>query len=723
MSQPQKDLQIATEPPLTAEQCLSVFRDELRAGRQPEIERYLYRTPHDCHPGLLEKLLTAELQERQRRGEPISVAGYISRLPQFAASIPEIASRALDLAARESWEEPGPHDTTKVFVAENPPAKPWPVAPGPVPDEFPRGPGIIQPLLAAAPPLQISERPQPVAKPSTESLPTRVGKYEVVRQLGKGGFGAVYLCHDPDLDDEVAVKVLRPEKNTDNLLKTLRDEGRKSRQLHNRGARVVPVLDTGTDQFGSPFMVMKFMQGGALSEQLRKRGAHTWQEAVQIIADLARTLAILHAEDIYHRDIKPLNILLDDRGQPHLADFGLAARIESLESDGSGHSPGYASPEQVLYGPSRIDGRSDLYSLGVVFYELLTGKLPVEYQRRVKGDYERRVSDPGIVIPPVRQRKPEVPEAVAALCERCLKWDRTERPLAAADMAEQLDALSSTQPEKPDKQPPATSGTKADHRWIGHKSAGIFALVAASAVLLSAWGSTPWRFKARPTNDGKSDSTTVFDPPNTLLETTPSKSTLPPLAVALGELPIILDRTAQAKRSEPPLFHPTEPGVTLETEATNTLKLGELTELAPSFELSVEIRNIEGRAGVFLGRRLGSAEVADTNGLAAFVPKMMAVNISPMSPFRCRLETIELHPNDPSDLELTLNSGSNLPPFDTEIVSILIVVSHARLERIQVNNQSLDTTNFDTIIPLPSEFGLYVRNGRAEFSRINIKRR
>jgi hypothetical protein len=120
---------------------------------------------------------------------------------------------------------------------------------------------------------------------------------------------------------------------------------------------------------------------------------------------------------------------------------------------------------------------------------------------------------------------------------------------------------------------------------------------------------------------------------------------------------------------------------------------------------------------------LGSAEVADTNGLAAFVPKMMAVNISPMSPFRCRLETIELHPNDPSDLELTLNSGSNLPPFDTEIVSILIVVSHARLERIQVNNQSLDTTNFDTIIPLPSEFGLYVRNGRAEFSRINIKRR
>ena len=81
MPQPQQDLQIATEPPLTAEQCLSVFRDELRAGRQPEIERYLYRTPHDCHPGLLEKLLTAELQERQRRGEHISVAGYISRLP------------------------------------------------------------------------------------------------------------------------------------------------------------------------------------------------------------------------------------------------------------------------------------------------------------------------------------------------------------------------------------------------------------------------------------------------------------------------------------------------------------------------------------------------------------------------------------------------------------------------------------------------------------------
>jgi len=539
--------------------------------------------PRDCHPGLLEKLLTAELQERQRRGEPISVAGYISRLPQFAASIPEIASRALDLAARESWEEPGPHDTTKVFVAENPPAKPWPVAPGPVPDEFPRGPGIIQPLLAAAPPLQLSERPQPVAKPSTESLPTRVGKYEVVRQLGKGGFGAVYLCHDPDLDDEVAVKVLRPEKNTDNLLKTLRDEGRKSRQLHNRGARVVPVLDTGTDQFGSPFMVMKFMQGGALSEQLRKRGAHTWQEAVQIIADLARTLAILHAEDIYHRDIKPLNILLDDRGQPHLADFGLAARIESLESDGSGHSPGYASPEQVLYGPSRIDGRSDLYSLGVVFYELLTGKLPVEYQRRVKGDYERRVSDPGIVIPPVRQRKPEVPEAVAALCERCLKWDRTERPQAAADLVTELERFAETSIQSPS--PPTATGTRLRY----HLAVGLGVLLVAACFVFSFDRQKPKLAVLPLSQEEKS----AQDAPG--LRT--------PLDRAMRYRTHTLDNPAHAPELVP---SPETPDLLLFTPSTITYALGEFgnPSVGQDFELQCQVDVVSGTGGLFFGRDL-----------------------------------------------------------------------------------------------------------------------
>jgi serine/threonine protein kinase len=700
MSQPQKDLQIATEPPLTAEQCLSVFRDELRAGRQPEIERYLYRTPHDCHPGLLEKLLTAELQERQRRGEPISVAGYISRLPQFAASIPEIASRALDLAARESWEEPGPHDTTKVFVAENPPAKPWPVAPGPVPDEFPRGPGIIQPLLAAAPPLQLSERPQPVAKPSTESLPTRVGKYEVVRQLGKGGFGAVYLCHDPDLDDEVAVKVLRPEKNTDNLLKTLRDEGRKSRQLHNKGARVVPVLDTGTDQFGSPFMVMKFMQGGALSEQLRKRGAHTWQEAVQIIADLARTLAILHAEDIYHRDIKPLNILLDDRGQPHLADFGLAARIESLESDGSGHSPGYASPEQVLYGPSRIDGRSDLYSLGVVFYELLTGKLPVEYQRRVKGDYERRVSDPGLVIPPVRQRKPEVPEAVAALCERCLKWDRTERTQAAADLVNHIQNLP-----VPGKQKPTTSNGILP--WV-HSHQKVLSISAVPLLLLLLWCASPIMRAV----DRQNNPEPILAPPNTVTAITA-------LERSVGTKPYILDRTDPAKRSETPVYHNSKPAVTLDTLATNTLFLGEMTKANSSLILSADITNFQGDAGLFLGREIAVSKFADLSGLPTKAYTMVVLRIEGE---QCRLQRIELPAPNSADRDIVIEPGGELdlkPP--TSPVHLKIVVTHGKLESVQVNNTFMQIgSNFQRQLQANTACGLYIRKGRADFENVSL---
>ncbi|MFM7159504.1 MAG: serine/threonine-protein kinase [Planctomycetaceae bacterium] len=476
MPSPPENLPHATEPPLSAERCLADFQAELSAGRQPSLEHHLYRTPPEEHGRVFEQLLSAELRFRQNRREPLSAEQYSRRFPQFGAVIPSLVARALEQAGRDSWEEPGPNDTTRVFVPAQSPVHSPVVAPSPTPagglENFPRGPSVPQPLLGAVSPALDQRAPTPAARSASEPLPPRVGKYEVRRLLGKGGFGRVYLCYDPDLDDEVAVKVLLTERDPRDLLQTLRDEGRKNRQLHNKGAQVVPVLETGTDQFGSPFMVMKYLSGGTLKDQLVKRGAHPWREAVQLVGDLAKTLKILHADDIYHRDIKPLNILLDDAGRPHLADFGLAARIELLDTEGSGHSPGYASPEQILYGPSRIDGRSDLYSLGVVFYELLTGKLPIEYQRRLKGDYERRVSDPGVVIPPVRQRNPQVPEAVAALCERCLRWDRNERPQTAADLVEALGRFSDTSTELP-SQP-----SRASHRLAYKAVGGALAVIA-----------------------------------------------------------------------------------------------------------------------------------------------------------------------------------------------------------------------------------------------------
>jgi len=450
MGQPQRNPEPATEAPLTAAQCLVEFRAALLANAEPVLERYLYRTAPEGHATLFPQLLAAEVSYRQLRGESLAVESYLERFPDFAASIAEVLPQRPELAIRESWEEIGPSDTTREFAPD--PARRANAefhlrGANPVPPGRP----LLQPLFDAGPAAPPREAPDRLpaneqfagggqASPATGMRPW-VGKYRVERSLGKGGFGDVYLCHDPDLDDQVAVKVLRPEKNSQNLLAALRDEGRKSRQLEKKGAQVVPVLETGIDHTGAPFLVMKYCAGGSLRDQIKARGVFPWREAVALVSDLARTLAILHTEDIYHRDIKSQNILLDDRGRPYLADFGLASQISTLDRDQAGYSPGYASPEQVISGSHRIDGRSDLYSLGVVFYELLTGKLPIEFTRGLRGDYERRVSDPGGVIPPVRQRQPSVPAPVAELCERCLVWDRAGRVQTAADLASQTAGL------------------------------------------------------------------------------------------------------------------------------------------------------------------------------------------------------------------------------------------------------------------------------------------
>lgn len=417
-------------------ECIVVFQEELQAGRRPDLRVFLDRVGDLERRELFSRLLTVEISHRRSQSETISAEEYLSRFPEWSTEIADFFSR-FNPIGQQAVESRIGDDTT---LSPNPPHA---------------GHSAVdsREKTVRCPPSQ----PEPVAFPpsaggfvagSTGQALPGVGKYPIERLLGEGGFGRVYLCRHPELDDLVAVKVLRKDRThpLHDPLRLIREEGQKLRQMSRNGARVVPVHDIGTTAEGEPFLVMDFIPGGSLRRLLGQRGALPWREAAMLVADLAHTLAEVHSQDLYHRDIKPDNILLDNCGLPYLTDFGLASRFENLAVDRSGYSAGYASPEQI-HKIVHLDGRSDIFSLGVVLYELLTGRRPIPF--RTREEYKAKLADPFLVIPPVRQKVAEIPAELDELCQRCLQLNPVLRPTTAADIESQLRTLLVPAPPPP----------------------------------------------------------------------------------------------------------------------------------------------------------------------------------------------------------------------------------------------------------------------------------
>ena len=281
--------------------------------------------------------------------------------------------------------------------------------------------------------------PGPPAGPATKrdapAPPAAFGRYRVRNALGAGGFGAVYLGHDTQLDRPVAIKVLRggPEVSQAEAERFLQ-EARRLAQLSHPG--IVAVHDVGLDE-GQVYIVSDFLEGPDLGRWLEDNRP-SWPEAARIAAAVADALAHAHARLIVHRDVKPANIILTpDRG-PVLVDFGLG-----LDEAGAGGAelgvisgtPAYMAPEQVAGAAHRIDGRTDIYSLGVVLYEMLCGHLPFrasntrELLRQVRDDEPQ----------PPRQLRPRHPaRAGDGPASRSLAKRLQDRYTTAADFAEDL---------------------------------------------------------------------------------------------------------------------------------------------------------------------------------------------------------------------------------------------------------------------------------------------
>jgi tRNA A-37 threonylcarbamoyl transferase component Bud32 len=280
---------------------------------------------------------------------------------------------------------------------------------------------------------------------TSKPLPARLadalgGAYTIEGEIGRGGMGVVYRARDERLQRRVAIKVLPPELafQQDIRERFTREAQTAARLSH---PHIVPIHTVGEGQ-GLVYFVMGYVDGESVAARIRRRGHLPLEEARRIMKETADALSAAHSLSVIHRDIKPDNILLEGtRGRVMVTDFGIAKALSSTSGatlTGIGvaiGTPAFMSPEQAA-GERNIDGRSDLYSLGVVTYQMLTGELPFSAPS-VAGILMKQITEPA---PDLRTRRPETPEDLALAVSRCLEKDPENRWPTADALRRALEA-------------------------------------------------------------------------------------------------------------------------------------------------------------------------------------------------------------------------------------------------------------------------------------------
>jgi eukaryotic-like serine/threonine-protein kinase len=315
------------------------------------------------------------------------------------------------------------------------------------------------------------------------------GRYRLEAKLGSGGMSTVYLARDETLDRPVAVKVMHREMSEQaDQLERFRREARAVAKLSH--PNVVAVIDAGEDG-GFPYIVFEYVEGENLKQRIKRLGPLDPQEALAYAIEIGSGLAVAHGRKLVHRDVKPQNVLIDAEGRAKVTDFGIARQLEQQGFTDTGRVLGttdYVSPEQAM--GHRVDSRSDIYSLGVVLWEMLIGDVPFSADTQV-GVAMKHVNEE---LPDVQRRRPELSAATALTIERATSKDPGKRYESIGQLVGDLrTALEVEAARAGSTEGQATSVLQAvrpRRRWLGGRSwrslAGVLAVLALAGAVIAA---------------------------------------------------------------------------------------------------------------------------------------------------------------------------------------------------------------------------------------------
>ncbi len=367
------------------------WSDSLLAGWAPSLpgpETPLRR------PALL-VLIPADMDQQWRRGQRVLVEEYLRRFPDLGGP-PDVPFRLIE-AEHQTRLRHGDKADRGSFLRR-----------------FPTRSAELDRLFA----------PPPEAEPpSATKLPPVFGRYRILKKLGVGGMGSVYLAHDTQLDRQVALKVPRFDKGDEAPSReAFLHEARAAATL--RHPNICPVHDVG-EVDGIPFVTMAYIEGRTLAEVIRSSKALQARPAVAVVRRLALALQAAHDRGVIHRDLKPSNVMIDQKNEPIITDFGLARRLDQSRRPAERQivgTPAYIAPERFAGGPESAGPVSDVYSLGVILYEMLTG------QRPFRGPTPSVIHQAMTKAPPSpRQLRGDIDPDLEAICLKALAREPASR--------------------------------------------------------------------------------------------------------------------------------------------------------------------------------------------------------------------------------------------------------------------------------------------------------